>query len=186
MPATTVTDLLQNLAHREPHRLTGAVLIVDESGVASNRQGTELLRLAERHSARVLFIGDTRQHSAIEAGDFLRVLETHSAIHRVELTSIRRQHLLYRDAVVSLAAGATRAGMEKLDALGWIARPMATYTSQPRLTKSRRCSALTPADLVTGSKNAPKRRCAVGKPMPISEARTPGALFASRSTRIFH
>jgi len=128
LPATTVADLLQNIAHREPHRLKGAVLIVDESGLASNRQGAELLKLAERHSARVLFIGDTRQHSAVEAGDFLRVLETHSSIHRVELTTIRRQeHQAYRDAVGCLAAGATRAGLEKLDDLGWVKEGRVEY-----------------------------------------------------------
>ena len=128
LPATTLSDLLQNIAHREPHRLKGAVLIVDESGLASNRQGAELLRLADRHSARVLFIGDTRQHSAVEAGDFLRVLETHSALHRVELTSIRRQeHQAYREAVSSLAAGAARAGLEKLDDLGWVKEGRVEY-----------------------------------------------------------
>jgi conjugative relaxase-like TrwC/TraI family protein len=128
LAATTLTDLLQNIAQRGPQRLAGALLIVDESGLASNRQGAELLRLAERHSARVLFIGDTRQHSAVEAGDFLRVLESHSSLHRVELSSIRRQEVpAYRDAVCSLAAGATRVGLEKLDALGWVKEGRVEY-----------------------------------------------------------
>ena len=59
LPATTLTEFLQNLAFREQGRLKGAVLIVDEGGLASNRQGAELLRLAERYSARVLFLGDS-------------------------------------------------------------------------------------------------------------------------------
>ncbi len=42
LPATTsLTEFLQNLAFWEQGRLKGAVLIVDESGLASNRQGAE-------------------------------------------------------------------------------------------------------------------------------------------------
>ena len=55
-----------------------AVLFVDEAGLLSNKQGVALLRWAEANQARVIFIGDTRQHSAVEAGDFLRVLERHA------------------------------------------------------------------------------------------------------------
>jgi ATP-dependent exoDNAse (exonuclease V) alpha subunit len=117
LPATTLSEFLENVAFRERDRLKDAVLIVDEGGLTSNRQGAELLRLAERYSARVLFIGDSRQHSSVEAGDFLRVLETHSHMRRVELGAIRRQeHQAYREAVGCLATGAARLGLEKLDA----------------------------------------------------------------------
>jgi conjugative relaxase-like TrwC/TraI family protein len=128
LSATTLSAFLQNPAFREQNRLRNAVLIVDESGLTSNRQGAEILRLAEAQSARVLFLGDSRQHTAIEAGDFLRVLETHSQIQRVELGAIRRQvHEAYRGAVGCLAAGASRLGLERLDALGWVKEGQANY-----------------------------------------------------------
>lgn len=128
LPATTLTEFLQNLAFREQSRLQNAVLVVDESGLTSNCQGAELLQLAKAHSARILFIGDSRQHSSVEAGDFLRVLETHSHIHRVELGAIRRQeHQAYREAVACLATGAARLGMERLDDLGWIKEGKSNY-----------------------------------------------------------
>jgi len=148
LPATTLTAFLQNLTFREQNRLQGAVLIVDESGLASNRQGAELLRLARDHSARVIFLGDSRQHSSVEAGDFLRVLETHSHMRRVELGAIRRQeHQAYREAVGCLATGAARLGLEKLDNLGWIKEGFSNYiraaaNDYARLSKDRKAQVL--------------------------------------------
>ena len=128
LPATTLADFLENVAFRERDRLKDAVLIVDEGGLTSNRQGAELLRLAEKYSARVIFLGDSRQHSSVEAGDFLRVLETHSHMKRVELGAIRRQeHQVYREAVGCLATGAARLGIEKLDNLGWVKEGFSNY-----------------------------------------------------------
>lgn len=124
--ATTVAGLLQNVALRDiPEK---AVLIVDEAGLASNQQGAELLQLAERHGARVVFLGDSRQHSSVEAGDFLRILETHSPLHTVALTDIRRQTVqAYRDAVRYMASGSARDGLEQLDSMGWVHEGKAEY-----------------------------------------------------------
>jgi hypothetical protein len=148
LPATTLAEFLQNVAFRERDRLKNAVLIVDEGGLASNRQGAELLRLAEDNTARVLFLGDSRQHSSVEAGDFLRVLETHSHMRRVELGAIRRQeHQAYREAVGCLATGAARLGLEKLDDLGWIKEGLSNYirsaaSDYARLTRNGKAQVL--------------------------------------------
>jgi hypothetical protein len=124
--ATTVAGFLANDARTET--LNGAVLIVDEAGLSSNQQGTEILQLAERNQARVIFLGDSRQHTSVEAGDFLRILEAHSPLHRVELTDIRRQTVAsYRDAVRHMASGAVKLGLEELDRLGWIHEGRADY-----------------------------------------------------------
>ncbi len=129
--ATTVSDFLQNVAIRDHQRLANAILIVDEAGLASNRQGAHLLRLAEDRQARVIFLGDSRQHSSVEAGDFLRILERHSPLHRVEVTDIRRQQEKgFREAVQLMALGAVRAGMERLDSFGWISEGQAEYLQQ--------------------------------------------------------
>ena len=74
--ATTVEDFLRNAEKRGG--LRNAVVICDEAGLKSNRQGAELFRLAHKHNMRVLLVGDVRQHVSVEAGDFLRVLEAHS------------------------------------------------------------------------------------------------------------
>ena len=43
--------------------LRNAVVICDEAGLKSNRQGAELLRFVQTHKMRVLLVGDVRQQS---------------------------------------------------------------------------------------------------------------------------
>jgi hypothetical protein len=57
----------------------------------SNRSGHALLSIAKAHRADVRFVGDTRQHVSVEAGDFGRTLEQHSALRSVTLSRIGRQ-----------------------------------------------------------------------------------------------
>ncbi len=124
--ATTVADFLQNGPSK--FDLRGAVVICDEAGLQSNRRGEELLRLAQKHDMRVIFVGDVRQHVSVEAGDFLRVLETHSQLGRCEVTEIlRQQHAGYKDAVGMLSSGAAREGLAALDKLGWVHEGQADY-----------------------------------------------------------
>ena len=52
------------------------MIIIDEAGLANGKQGAEVLALAQKHRQRVVFVGDSRQHVSVEAGDFLRILET--------------------------------------------------------------------------------------------------------------
>jgi conjugative relaxase-like TrwC/TraI family protein len=126
--ATTVSDFLQNGAVRDRSRLERAVFVVDEAGLSSNAQGAEILRLAERCNARVVFVGDSKQHTSVEAGDFLRVLEAHAQLQRIEVTDIRRQLVNeYRDAVKLMAVGASKSGLERMDALGWVKEGKAGY-----------------------------------------------------------
>jgi conjugative relaxase-like TrwC/TraI family protein len=124
--ATTVADFLQNGPSK--FDLHGSVIICDEAGLQSNRQGQELLRLAQKNEMRVIFVGDVRQHVSVEAGDFLRVLETHSKLSRCEVTEIQRQqHAGYKDAVGMLSSGAARDGLTALDKLGWVHEGQANY-----------------------------------------------------------
>lgn len=125
--ATTVTDFLQNVARRES--LLGSIVICDEAGLKSNQQGAELLRLAQQYQMRVILVGDVRQHVAVEAGDFLRILETHSHLGRCEVADIRRQQQApqYKTAITHMAAGDARGGMELLNAIGWIKEEKTDY-----------------------------------------------------------
>lgn len=124
--ATTVADFLLNVSRRES--LRGSVIVVDEAGLSSNKQGGELLRLASVHEARIIFVGDTRQHTAVEAGDFLRVLESHSNLARTEISTIRRQtDPDYRKAVQLMAHDRVREGLEKFDRMGWVKEGRAGY-----------------------------------------------------------
>ena len=130
--ATTVSEYLTKTQSRAmPAEWKGAVIVVDEAGLASNQQGAALLGLAEKERQRIVFVGDSRQHSGVEAGDFLRVLEGHSRLATCELKDIRRQTAAdYNQAVRLLASGQAAAGMERLDGLGWVKEAAGDYLPQ--------------------------------------------------------
>jgi len=79
------------LASQKGAQLQDAVITVDEWGLLSNRSGHALLRIAKEQGALVRFVGDTRQHVAVEAGDFGRTLEQHSNLRSVSISKISRQ-----------------------------------------------------------------------------------------------
>ena len=117
--AQTVAHLLKNESlHRH---LSGQVLWIDEAGLLSARQMRGIFRLAERCDCRVILSGDTAQHTSVERGDALRLLEKYAGLKSAELTEIRRQRSeQYREAVRDLAKGNALGGFEKLDRLGFV------------------------------------------------------------------
>ena len=126
--AETVAKYL-NESPRKPY--AGAVIVVDEAGLESSKQGSEVLSLAQKHRQRVVFVGDSRQHVSVEAGDFLRALETHSKLEIRELKNIRRQTVEdYRQAILAMGNGQTSVGMAALDEMGWVHECDAEYLHQ--------------------------------------------------------
>jgi hypothetical protein len=124
--ALTVEGLLQDSSKQ---KLAGNVLIVDEAGMVSSRQMSELLAPAERSRIQILFSGDTRQLQSVEAGDALRVLEQESRLKSVSLSQVQRQTLAeYRTAVEQLRQNPAR-GFRQLEQMGavreidWQLRP---------------------------------------------------------------
>ncbi|MBV9154640.1 MAG: relaxase domain-containing protein [Acidobacteriaceae bacterium] len=114
--ASSIQRLLQD--QRVQTELHGKVLIVDEAGMVSGRQMAELLQLAERQSARIVFSGDTRQIASVEAGDALRILEKESCLKSTSLSQVQRQVALdYREAIQELRRNPQR-GFEKLEQIG--------------------------------------------------------------------
>ena len=117
--AETVAKLLSDRGLQE--KLRDQVLVVDEAGLLGTRQMTELLDLCTRQDARLVLVGDTRQHSAVERGDALRILNTVAGIPVAEVSKIQRQqHAHYRQAVQELAEGDVRTAFERLDGLDFI------------------------------------------------------------------
>jgi hypothetical protein len=116
------------LASQKGAQLQDAVITVDEWGLLSNRSGHELLRIAKEHGALVRFVGDTRQHVAVEAGDFGRTLEQHSNLRSVSISKISRQRdPEYRAAVMEMASSNVTAGLTRLDQKGWIHEEKSGY-----------------------------------------------------------
>ena len=83
-------DKLLKLAAKNGIEIDGSTtIVVDEAGMLSTRQAHHVMRLAERHGARVVFAGDTRQQQPVEAGPGLRLIR--DAVGSVRVDRIRRQ-----------------------------------------------------------------------------------------------
>jgi conjugative relaxase-like TrwC/TraI family protein len=100
-------------------KVKGRVLLVDEAGLISVREMRDLCRLADRNGNRLLLVGDTKQHHAVEAGDALRCLQEFARVPTFRLTEIRRQKdPAYRKAVERLARGDAFGAFNRFRALG--------------------------------------------------------------------
>ena len=89
-------------------------IIVDEAGMLSTRQAHHILRLSERHGAKIVFAGDTQQQQPVEAGPGLRLIR--DAVGSVRVDRIRRQKADLEDILVHVhgetpEAARVRAGL---------------------------------------------------------------------------
>ena len=74
------------------------LIVVDEAGMLSTRQAHHILQLSERHGAKVVFAGDTRQQQPVEAGPGLRLIR--DVAGSVRVNRIRRQKADLEDVLV--------------------------------------------------------------------------------------
>ncbi len=96
------------------------VILVDEASQLGTRDMNQLFAVAERIGARVLLVGDRRQHRSVTAGEPLRLLEESAGLRVAEVTEILRQQGDYKRAAEALSEGRIAEGFEELDRLGWI------------------------------------------------------------------
>jgi conjugative relaxase-like TrwC/TraI family protein len=102
---------------REGHDERKRLYILDESSLASTRQMNEFLHRLQKDD-RVLLVGDTRQHQAVEAGKPFQQLQE-AGIQTARLDEIVRQKdPALKEVVEKLSRGQVREAMEKLDAGG--------------------------------------------------------------------
>jgi conjugative relaxase-like TrwC/TraI family protein len=91
--------------------------VLDESSLASTKQLNQFLHRLDRED-RVLLVGDTRQHQAVEAGTPYQQLQE-AGIQTARLDEIVRQKdPALKEVVEQLAHGHVRDAMEKLDTQG--------------------------------------------------------------------
>ena len=99
-------DKLLKLAARGQMEIgKNTLIVVDEAGMLSTRQAHHILQLSERHGAKIVFAGDTRQQQPVEAGPGLRLIRDVAGSIRVD--RIRRQKADLEDILV-YALGLTR------------------------------------------------------------------------------
>ena len=113
------SSTLQRHLARTDEMLDGQkrLYVLDESSLASTKQMNELLhRLKERD--RVLLVGDTRQHQAVEAGTPYQQLQE-AGIQTARLDEIVRQNdPALKEIVEQLSRGNVREAIERLDTQG--------------------------------------------------------------------
>ncbi len=69
----------------------GRVVLVDEAGLLSTQQLNRLTRVAHEQRARLLLVGDTKQHYSVQRGDALRHVIEHTHTPTVRLSEVMRQ-----------------------------------------------------------------------------------------------
>jgi conjugative relaxase-like TrwC/TraI family protein len=116
--AATVAAFLRS--EEMQRQAAGQVVWMDEAGLLGSKDMMALFDVADRIGARVILMGDRRQHASVARGSPLRLLEEHAGVPCAELTDILRQAGDYKRAVKHLSAGEVAAGFDELDRLGWV------------------------------------------------------------------
>jgi excisionase family DNA binding protein len=115
--AQTLQQLLVNETLQEQCR--GKVIVVDEAGLISSRQMSDLCKIARKHGNRVILVGDTKQHNSVQAGDAFRALQQYGQLQVVQLTEIQRQkNAQLRKGVSLLADKKAHAAFQAFDRIG--------------------------------------------------------------------
>ena len=98
----------------------GGVILVDEASQLGTRDMLQLFEVAETVGARVILVGDRRQHRSVTAGEPLKLLEESAGLKVAEVTEILRQKGDYKKATQALSEGRTEEAFKELGKLGWI------------------------------------------------------------------
>jgi conjugative relaxase-like TrwC/TraI family protein len=96
------------------------IWVIDEAGLLSTAFAYDLLQRAVAQKARIIFVGDTRQLSAVEAGNPFKSLQQ-AGIKTAFLEQSLRQRTPYLQVAVDLIAGGEiEKGFARLDESGCI------------------------------------------------------------------
>jgi conjugative relaxase-like TrwC/TraI family protein len=116
--ADTVARFLKDQEMQESAR--GGVILVDEASQLGTRDMLRVFDVADAVGARVILVGDRRQHRSVTAGEPLKLLEEKAGLKVAEVTEILRQQGDYKKVAEALSQGRTEEAFAELDKLGWI------------------------------------------------------------------
>ncbi len=116
--ADTVARFFKDQAMQESAK--DGVILVDEASQLGTRDMMAIFDVADRLNARVILVGDRRQHRSVTAGEPLKLLEDNAGLRVAEVTEILRQQGDYKKAAEALSEGRVADGFGELDKLGWI------------------------------------------------------------------
>jgi conjugative relaxase-like TrwC/TraI family protein len=116
--ADTVARFLKDPYMQEAAR--HGVILVDEASQLGTRDMIRVFDIAKDVDARVILVGDRRQHRSVTAGEPLKLLEERAGLPVAEVTEILRQQGDYKEVAKALSEGRTEDAFAELDKLGWI------------------------------------------------------------------
>jgi ATP-dependent exoDNAse (exonuclease V) alpha subunit len=116
--ADTVARFFKDQYMQEAAR--NGVILVDEASMLGSRDMCHLFDIADAVNARVLLVGDRKQHRSVTAGEPLRLLEENAGLPVAEVTEILRQEGDYKRAAKALSEGQVEEAFAELGKLGWI------------------------------------------------------------------
>jgi hypothetical protein len=121
----TLASLRWRIEHDRMHLTEGHILVLDEAGMAGDRDIAFLLDHARIRGAKVVMVGDDRQLGAVSVGGAMGALiERHGGIVHLLEQNVRQHHQGEREALADLRAGD-------------VTRAVEFYLDQDRVTTER-------------------------------------------------
>lgn len=106
--ASKIKGLFQQGPRDEANKPKKELWVVDEASLLGQRDTNRLMAEAEKAGAKVVFVGDTRQLSAVSAGKSFEVMQERGGMQTAKMTEIYRQQY---------AKGMTDAQRKEVDVL---------------------------------------------------------------------
>ncbi len=116
--ADTVARFLKDTEMQESAR--DGVLLVDEASQLGTLDMLKVFDIAKAVEARVILVGDRRQHRSVTAGEPLKLLEERAGLRVAQVTEILRQDGEYKKVAKALSEGRIGLAFDQLETLGWI------------------------------------------------------------------
>lgn len=105
-----------SIEHHEGIKQGKEVWIVDEASMLGSQKMHELMKAAERADARIVFVGDTKQLQAVEAGRMFGKLQETGDLKTVRMSEVTRQKDAgYKDISETMAEKRIDRAFDKLE-----------------------------------------------------------------------
>ena len=113
------TETLQKfLCRRQETKSEKRLFVLDESSLASTRQIHQFLARLNAATDKVLFVGDVRQHQAVDAGSPFEQLQKHGMTTAKLSAIVRQRNLELKDTVADLSFGRIKEAVTALESRG--------------------------------------------------------------------
>lgn len=113
-----------------------STIIIDEAGLVGVKTMNNIIQLTKEKEARLILVGDTKQHTGVERGEALKIMESKGNLHPIGLTKIiRQQSQIYKETIEEFSNGNIDSGFEKLDQMKAVKEILDSATRYKELAK---------------------------------------------------